>query len=99
MLSTEDELVWGGQGDDFHSQCRRSLRRKLAMEDKDMLRAHSVATATRRGQIGSVENIILNCFDSVQVDRTGDMSTSVLVIESAVNDSVRCDLRVVEAQD
>ena len=62
-----------------------------------MLRAYSVATAARRGQIGSVEDMILNCLDSVQVDCTGDMSTSVLVVESAVNDSVRCDLRVVEA--
>lgn len=62
-----------------------------------MFRTYSVATATRRGQIRLVEDKILDCFDSVQVDCTGDMSTSVLIVESAVNDSVRCDLRVVEA--
>ena len=67
------------------------------MEDKDMLRAFSIATATRRGKIGSVENILFNCLDSVQVDCTGDMSTSILVVESAVNDSVGRDSRVIEA--
>ncbi len=69
------------------------------MEDKDMLRTLSIATATRRGQIGSVEYIIFNCRDSVQVDCTRDMSTGVFIVKSAVNDSIGCDLRVVEARD
>jgi hypothetical protein len=67
------------------------------MEDEDMLRTLSIATATRHRQIGSVEDIILNCLDSVQVDCTRDMSTGVLVVESAVYNSVRCDLRIVGA--
>jgi len=83
--------------DDFDSQSRRPLRGKLAMEDKDMLRTLSIATATGRGQIGSVEDIIFNCRDSVQVNCTGDMSTSVFVVKPAVNDSVGRNLRVVES--
>ena len=67
------------------------------MEDKDMLRTLSVAAATRRGKIGSVKDIIFNCRGSVQVDCTRDMSTSVFVVKSAVNDTVGRDLRVVAA--
>lgn len=67
------------------------------MEDKDVLRTLPIATATRHGQIGSVEDIIFNRRDGVQVDCTRDMSTSIFVVKSAVNDSVGCDLRVVGA--
>lgn len=69
------------------------------MEDKDMLRTLSIATATRHGQIGSVQDIIFNCLDGVQVDCTGDMSTGVFIVKSAVNDSIGCNSRVVEPRD
>lgn len=62
-----------------------------------MLRAFAIATAARCGRIGSVENLILNPLNSVQIDCTRDMSTSILVVEPAVNNSVGCDLRIVEA--
>ena len=64
-----------------------------------MLRTLSIATATRRRQIGSVEDIIFDCLNSAQVDCTGDMSTSVFIVKSAVNDSVGRNLRVVDARD
>ena len=69
------------------------------MEDKDMLRTLPISTATRRGQIRSVEDIIFDCLDSAQVDCTGDMSTGVFIVKSAVNDSVGCNLRVIDARD
>lgn len=62
------------------------------MKDKHGLSPAAISTSAW-GRFAFTKKVLVNCIVGVQIDRPGNMSTVVLILETTVNDDVGLNLR------